>query len=298
MNSRLLTCICFAMAATASVAHAARKSPTSKLYVADLEGESQINTGSEIDDLTKKSVYNASGTTIDTKPTSNISIVLSNGTGIFVDVDTHLSFSDFQQEPFRPNRSDLDDEPSISRSVTYLHHGVIGVSTSKLVAGSSLIVNTDLMSASIHGRQSVIDAKDNLTVISMITGDATVQAGPLDHPRLLKERQQMFIRPGKPGEPNEVYVQETAPGEEEGLNKWLEDRVETADSARKLVYFESLPNAGGSKGAGTDGSITTFDSDSSSSSPGDTNPSIIAVPVAPTTPTVQPTVSVANLGGA
>jgi hypothetical protein len=49
-------------------------------------GDTQIDTGTEIDDLTKKSVYNAEGTVIETKPNSNASIVLSNGTGIYFDV--------------------------------------------------------------------------------------------------------------------------------------------------------------------------------------------------------------------
>ena len=91
----------------AAVAHAQgrRRNPTSKLYIADLQGEAQIDTGSEIVDLTKRSVFNAEGTTLETKVNSNVTVILSNGTGIYVDVDTRVSVRTFSQGSFRPNRA-------------------------------------------------------------------------------------------------------------------------------------------------------------------------------------------------
>ena len=277
----LLAALCLAAAAHAQ---APRKSPTSKLFVADTVGDSQIDTGTEIDDLTKKSVYNAEGSVIETKPNSNSSVVLSNGTGIYFDVDTRVQIKSFQQEAFRPNRTDLEDEPSISRTKLYIDHGVIGVSTSKMVAGSTMIYETSLSTSVIHGRQAVIVAEDNLTVISMIQGEATVQAGPLDRPRLVKNHQQIIIRPGKPGEENIVVIQEIPDGAEMDSEQWLEERVLTADAARKLVYFEVQARKG------SDGDITLFDG--SGSGPGN---EIVPVPVVPANPTVQPNVSPANL---
>jgi hypothetical protein len=270
----------------AAVAHAQapKKSPTSKLYVADTVGDSQIDTGTEIDDLTKKSVYNAEGTVIETKPNSNSSVVLSNGTGLYFDVNTRVEIRSFQQEAFRPNRSDMEDEPSLSRTKIFVDHGVVGVSTSKLVAGSSMVYETSLATATIHGRQAVIVADDNLTVISMVQGEATVQAGPLDRPRLVKNRQQIIIRPGKPGEANIVEIQDIPEGAEMDSEQWLEDRVLTADAARKLVYFEVQARAG------SDGGITLFDGTGN-----DASKEIVAVPVVPVNPTVQPNVSPANL---
>ena len=114
------------------------KNPASKLFIAETNGDTQIDTGKEIDDLTKKSVYRAEGTVIETKPNSNVSLVLSNGTGIYADVNTRLEIRGFQQEPFKPNRTDMDDEPSISKTYLYLDYGVIGVSTSNLAAGSTM----------------------------------------------------------------------------------------------------------------------------------------------------------------
>jgi hypothetical protein len=261
--------------ATVAHAQARRKNPTSKLYVADTVGDTQIDTGTEIDDLTKKSVYNAEGTT---------SVVLSNGTGIYFDVDTRVQIRTFEQEAFRPNRSDLEDEPSLSSTKLYIDHGVIGVSTSKLVAGSTMVYETSLATAFIRGRQAVILAEDNLTVISMVQGEATVQAGPLDRSRLVKNQQQIIIRPGRPGEANLVEIRDIPDGSDVDFEQWLQERVLTADAARKLVYFETQARTG------SDGGISLFDGANNAA-----GNEIVAVPVVPSNPTVDANVSPANL---
>jgi hypothetical protein len=261
-----------------------KKSPTSKVFIAETNGDTQIDTGKEIDDLTKKSVYRAEGTVIETKPNSNVSLVLSNGTGIYADVNTRLEIRGFQQEPFRPNRTDMDDEPSISKTHLFIDYGVVGISTSNMVAGSTMVYETSLASASIRGRQAVIQAADNFTEISMVSGDATIQAGPTDRPHDLKAGQQMIIRPGKTGEANIVVIQDIAQGNAEEAQAWLEYRVLTADDARKLVYFEVQ--------ARKDGAITVFDG---AAAPDAASNEIVAVPVVPVDPPVQPTVSAANL---
>ncbi len=260
------------------------KNPASKLFIAETNGDTQIDTGKEIDDLTKKSVYRAEGTVIETKPNSNVSLVLSNGTGIYADVNTRLEIRGFQQEPFKPNRTDMDDEPSVSKTHLYLDYGVIGVSTSNLAAGSTMIYETSLSTATIRGRQAVIMAGDNLTEISMIAGDATVQGGPLDSPHEIKAGQQIIIQPGKPGGPNNVLIQGIPAGSAEEAQQWLEYRVLTADDARRLVYFDVQ--------ARKDGSVTVFDGAAAADSG---SKEIVAVPVVPVNPPVQPTVSAANL---
>ena len=268
-----------------AVAHAqGRKNPTSKLYVADTVGDTQIDTGIEIDDLTKKSVYNAEGTVIESKALSNASVVLSNGTGIYFDVNTRVTIKAFQQDSFRPNRDDIEDEPSLSSTKLYIDHGVIGVSTSKLVAGSTMIYETSLATAFIRGRQAVILATDNLTVVSMIQGEATVQGGPLDKPHLVRNHQQIIIRPGDAGDGNNVVVQDIPSGMIENSEQWLQERVLTADAARKLVYFEVQNRTA------SDNGLTLFDGAGD-----DSGKQIVPVPVVPVNPTVQPNVSPANL---
>jgi hypothetical protein len=271
-----------------AVAHAqGRKNPTSKLYVADTVGDVQIDTGEEVDELTKKSVFSASGAVIETKPSSNASIVLSNGTGLYFDIDTHVTIKAFEQEAFKPNRDNIEDEPSVSATRIFVDHGVIGVSTSKLAAGSTMLYETPLASASIRGRQAVILSQDNLTVISMVQGEATVQAGPLGRSYLVKNRQQIIIKPGKKDEENLVEIEDIPDGNFENGEQWLEERVLTADAARKLVYFDVQARKG------SDGSITLFDG--STSGGNDQGTQIVPVPVVPANPTQQPNVSPANL---
>jgi hypothetical protein len=259
--------------------------PTSKIYVADTEGTTQIDTGKKIDDLTKNRLYRAKGAIIETKPASNTSMVFSNGTGVYFDVNTRVWVHQFDQEPFRPNRTDLEDEPSVSRMNLRIEHGVIGISTSKLVAGSTMEFETPQATAFIRGRQSVIQVGDNFTEISMIQGEATVRSGPLDQGHLIKAGQQIIIRAGMGAGPNAVLVQDIREGNAEEEQQWLYERVLTADAARKLVYFEVQTRL--------DGGITVFDGEPADQS----GREIVAIPVVPVSPPVQPTISAANLVG-
>ena len=285
-------------AATSVHAQQSRKlKPTSKIYVADMVGDAEINLGTEIDELTKRSVYNAEGTSITTKANSNASLVFSNGTGIYFDASTLVQIKQFNQDSFRPNRADIDDEPSISTTHIFVSHGDIGISTSKLVAGSTLVVDTSLASASIRGRQSVVHVKDNLTVISMVQGEATVKAGLLDPSHLVPEGKQIIIRPGKTDEQNIVVIQNISDGKSDDERIWLDDRLVTADSSRRVVYFE-VQNRTGAAAAAVGGGVTAFDGGSNAAGGTDSGGNqIIAVPVTPATPPVQPNVSPANLSG-
>ena len=132
--------IFIAVLCVATVAHAQekKKSPTSKIYVVEVNGDGQIDTGKEIDDLVKRGVFSAEGAILETKANSNASVVLSNGTGIYFDVGTRVEFRKFEQEAFRPDRGDMDDEPSISRTQLVVDYGVIALSLSKLVAATRL----------------------------------------------------------------------------------------------------------------------------------------------------------------
>jgi len=69
-------------------------------------------------------------------------MVYSNGTGIYFDPDTRMEIRKFVQEPFTPNRADMETEPSISQTQTFLSRGLVGLCTSRLVAGSSMVYQT------------------------------------------------------------------------------------------------------------------------------------------------------------
>jgi hypothetical protein len=223
-----------------------KKNPTSKFFVTDLEGQSQVNTGEKIEELTKKSVYSAEGTIVETKPDATNAMVYSNGTGIFFDHDTRLEVRRFVQEPFKPNRTDMEVEPSISQTQSFLARGVIGLCTSKLVAGSSMSYRTPYASVAVRGRKVVIETNDKFTKVSLLEGDVTVRGGEYDAGgQTLQPGQQAIITPGRLGTPNSITIQSIPSGEVRAL----EDKVTVACMAKNTVYFEvadrNTTNGGG-----------------------------------------------------
>lgn len=211
-----------------------RKNPTSKLYVADLEGIASINTGDKIEDLTKKSVYSAEGVVLETEPDAINSVVLSNGTGIAFDPDTRLEMRRFLQEPFSPNRSDLEVEPSVSQTSAFLPRGSIGLCTSKLVAGSTMNYSTHQASIAIRGRKVVIETTDTETTVSLVEGDVTVRGEMMAGGQSLKPGQQAIITRPSNSEPPVIVVQQIPPADV----KRIEAKVAMACMARQTVYFE------------------------------------------------------------
>jgi hypothetical protein len=245
-----------------------KQNPASKIYVANLDGQSQINQDDKVSDLSQKSAYNAEGSIIETKPKATNAMVFSNGTGIFFDPDTRLEVKKFLQEPFTPNRNDLEVEPSISQTDGFVSHGTIGLCTSKLVAGSTMNYRTSLGSVSIRGGKIVIQAEPEATTISMLEGESTVRGGTLDlGGQVLHTGEQAVIKPGPPGGPNIVKIGQIPDSEKAKLD----DKVLMACSAKKTVYFETK----GREPA--------------------TTPEIVPVPVVPATLPVPLTISPAKL---
>lgn len=258
----------FGAAVVVSAQTAKKNNPTSKLFVADVAGESQIDTGVKIEPLIKNAVHSPEGSVIETKANSTDSLVLSNGTALYVTANTRLEVKRFLQEPFAPNRTDLDVEPSISQTVIRLVRGGIGVCTSKLVAGSSLVFQTPQGTINVRGRRMVIHATETETKITLIEGDITVVPEGSAAGQTLTPGQQAIIRRETPEAGATVAVQsipaETAATEDE--------TVSLACIARRTVYFEAVDRADGS----TD---------------------IVPVRTVPTTAPTQFTVSPARIGG-
>ena len=268
------------------------KNPASKIYVSDVNGEAQIDTGENVQDLNKRSVYNAEGTTIETKKVSGqedkakayTTTVFSNGTGAFFDQDTKVEMKRFVQEPFTPNRSDMDVEPSISQTQAFVSRGTVGLCTSKLVAGSSMNYSTQHGGINIRGRKVVIEANDNETKISMMEGDSTVRGGDMDMGgNILKEGQQAIIRRSRTGGPAEVIVQSIPQSEVSALD----DKVAMACMAKKTVYFEvrerTETNDPGAASGSTPTTTTTADEGTASGAETGTPLGAAPPPAAPVT---------------
>lgn len=235
-----LTLLAVVATVTSHAADSKRKNPTSKLYVSDVEGIASINTGEKIEDMNKKSVYAAEGVVLETKPDSRNAIVLSNGTGVSFAPDTRVELRRFLQEPFSPNRTDLEVEPSVSQTNAFLAKGTVGLCNSKMVAGSTMTYNTRHGSVSIRGRKVVIEANDTETIVSMIEGDSTVRGDLTTGGFGLKSGQEAVITRNSSLEPPKIEVRPISPER----MKVLGDHVATACMARKTVYFEVAERRG------------------------------------------------------
>lgn len=259
-----------------------KKNPTSKLFVADVQGEAVIDTGETIDQLAKRTVYTAQGVVIETKEAAINAMVFSNGTGISLDPDTRVEVRKFVQEPFTPNRTDMEIEPSISQTVSHVSRGTVGVCTSKLVAGSSMQYTTPNGSVRIKGGKVAISADDTGTTVALLEGDVTVQAGEMDAGgQVLQPGFQAFI----PNSGGPMQISRIDPQQLQALD----EKVSAACMARKTVYFEAATRREDSRQAAGLDDITAFEGE------GEPDEEIIAIPTTPPNVPIQFTVSPANL---
>jgi len=247
LSSRLLVTSISALSwlalANPALAQTKKKNPSSKVYVADVNGSSLVTTEELSEELDKRSVYNAEGTTFETKGTAaesdagmnSVAMVFSNGTGAALDGDTKVEMRSFKQEPFSPNRTDFESEPSVSQTRAFVARGSVGLCNSKMVAGSSMNYETSQGSVSIRGKKVVIEAKGNVTKISMLEGDSTVRGGAgTTGGETLKSGEQAVITSGGPGQPSQVRIEKIPESEKTKL----EDKVAMACQAKQQVYFE------------------------------------------------------------
>jgi hypothetical protein len=212
------------------------KNPTGKLYVVGAEGDSQVASGGKVSPLAPKAIFQAQGSQIETKVKGNLTMVLSNGTGLFLDQDSQLDVKRFTQEPFTASRTDLELEPSVSHTEAFIPHGTLAVSTSKLAAGSTLTFLTPLGSINLLDGDLVIEADATGVKFSLLKGEATFNGGPLDlGGRVLHAGEQVVIQPGAPGQPNLVQISKIPAAELPAL----EALAARAYAARKTVFFET-----------------------------------------------------------
>ncbi len=226
-----------------------KKGPTSKLFVAESTGDSQIQSGEKIYTARQSTAFDAPGTVIETKANSHNAIVYSNGTGMFVDENTRVEIGRFVQEPFQPNRDatlDQPYEPSVSQSNVYVPHGAIGICTSRLVSGSSMVYSTPHGSVNIRGGKVSIESHANETYIDLLEGDVTVRSGGKDvGGQILRPGERAVIQP--PASPGAEPVITIQPIPKESLQA-ADERTEMACNAKKTVTFEAIDRPPGQAG--------------------------------------------------
>jgi hypothetical protein len=183
-TARILLLSVAALVAVAPSAFAQRqlgkkKGPTSKIYLAEAVGDAQIQTGEKIYTARQATAFDAPGTVIETKEGAHNAFVYSNGTGMFVDQNTRVEIDRFVQEPFQPDRKTTADapyEPSISQSSVHVAHGAVGICTSQLVSGSSMLYSTPQASVNIRGGKVAIETNADVTTLPCAVAAGTSAA--------------------------------------------------------------------------------------------------------------------------
>lgn len=216
------------------------KGPVSKLYLAETKGETQIQNGDKIYTARQSTAFDAPGTVIETKPEAHNALVYSNGTGLFVDQSSRVEINRFTQEPFqadRTNQLNTRHEPSVSQSDVFLSFGAVGICTSQLISGSSMLYRTPLASINIRDGRVVIESTTDETIIDLVEGDITVRSGEKDvGGQLLRPGERAVIRRGASGQEPLITIQ-PIPREARATD---DRRVEMACNARKSVTFEII----------------------------------------------------------
>ena len=217
-----------------------RRGPTSKIYLAETKGDTQIVNNDRIYDARQAAAFDAPGSVIETKADSHNVFVYSNGTGLYMEENTRISIDRFDQEPFQAGRREIANEPvepSMSQSQVLLVRGAVGICTSQMVAGSTMNYATSHGMINIRHGRLAIDTTDEQTTIDLLNGDATVRGGDQDlGGQILRPGDRAVIRQGKAGQPRSVVVSQTPPMALQGL----ENRVTLACNAKKTVSFDVI----------------------------------------------------------
>jgi hypothetical protein len=266
-----------------------KKGPTSKLYLAETKGEGQIVTEGRAFEPRQATAFDAPGTIIETKDNAHQAFVYSNGTGMYVDANTRVEIDRFVQEPFRPDRSSTELEPSISQSDVFVARGQIGICTGQLVSGTTMNYSTPHSSVNIRGGKLAIQTSSESSTIYLLDGDATVRAGSRDlGGQLLHSGEQAVIRPGPPGQPPTITI---GPIDRQVINS-LDEKVTVACNARKSVTFEMIERKA-ELGAGGPGDQAGGVAETGAGPEGEETGAgeIVARPTVPTAPPTNITVS-------
>jgi hypothetical protein len=283
-----------------------KKGPVSKVYMAEAQGESEIQNGDKIYTARQATAFDAPGTVIETKANAHNTLVFSNGTGLFVDQSTHVEINRFVQEPFRPERNsqlNTNYEPSVSQSEIHLTRGAVGVCTNRFISGSSMLYSTPQGSVNIRGGRVSIESNPVETIIDLLDGDLTVRHNDRDAGgQILRPGERATIRPAAaPGLKPMISIGPIPPE----ARLAAEERTTTACNARKSVTFEviekkaevGLDQSATEVGATTDGTPPAAEAEAAGADAGDGDQEIVAKPTVPENPPTNIVVSPDRLPG-
>ncbi len=281
--------------------------PAGKIYFAEA-GDVTIARGGHVDDVTRAGVFMAEGSVIETVADKNADaqtgsiVVYSNGSAAFLGQGTKLEIKRFAQEPFKPSRSDVGAEPSVSVTHAYLQRGTVALSINQQATGSQMVYETPFGTVIVRGRKVVIESDQNGMKVAVLDGECVIKGGEFDlGGHIVRSGEQLFIATGGAGGRSVGQTTVIPPPE---LVRFTALLAQTS-LAQRSVYFDVKQKAGppniGQNGtdavaAGADSTATTTDAASSvfsARSPnGDTSSvEIIAVKVVPVSAPVELTLS-------
>lgn len=217
----------------------AAANPISKVFFAGVQGgDAFVHRGDRSQPVAAKETYNAAGLGIETQGGTKVTMVFSNGLAVQLQANTQLTVKRFAQEPFRPNRTDIALEPSISDVTLDLAYGTMEISTAKLAPGSRLEVQTSRADMNIQGGTMIVTADPGETVLSVIAGTSTIY-GHNDTTRFdeVKDGEIARVHAGSAGGPPSAVIIEVTPMAKTQLAS-LASQVEDILLAKRTVYFE------------------------------------------------------------
>lgn len=285
-----------------------KKGPTSKLYIAETTGASQIKSGDKVYTVRQASAFDAPGTVIETSENSSTALVYSNGVGMVIGENSRIEVTKFDQAPFSANTAtaaDSNQEPSVSQSEIFLSRGTVGISTSEFLSGSSMACATELGAIKIRGGNIAIESRPEESIFDLLQGAATVVNNLNGQSYALKPGDRIIIR-REPGGKQEVILTRIPAPALPALNAFLT----IASNSRRTVTFEVIeqkamlgsdappPAAGTTAPAGggeTEAAATgSFESESTGA---ESPQEIVAKPTVPATLPINVVISADRLPG-
>jgi hypothetical protein len=144
-----------------------------KFMVSSVNGSATCVSEGRVFELKKGDTITARGSSVETDGKSNVILVFSNGTGVYVDGGTRFDVLKFDQEFFAPNNN-LRVEPSNSNTLVRVKTGRVVVSTPRLLSGTTMVYETMHAAVGIRGDKLLLEADDKQTHVAMISGQSTV----------------------------------------------------------------------------------------------------------------------------
>lgn len=158
-----------------------QKGPEGKAYASSVVGQASIEIRGKVDALKPNAVYQATGTAIVTQAKAGVTVVMANGTRLFITQSSRVETKQFSQDPFIPGPNDSMVEPSPSQNLIYLVNGSAAIDTAKLSPETVMMFTSPNTNVNIEGGKVVIvtspDGKK--TFVNVLQGSAIVQ-GAID----------------------------------------------------------------------------------------------------------------------